>query len=577
MKNNWKSIHILLGLMAGVLFLCHPASAKIPDIIKTHPAFKGAPEPTYTNYQIKNRGTRSTSEWTYTLQSFNGTVIQEQYINDYRYRSKKGKKSRSQTKGTRELILGGLFVIEDSSTYVRRKKGEPTKRKIRKRTITSLSNISGKLFPLAVGNQLSFKIEKRYYSKQKQPKSKPSKTRYYRKKYTFQVVRVLSGKSFEPSLPGKIYVIERRIDAKTRKGKPYTHKEEFYYSDAYGIVVGHDWLGKKGREKGDRLSNISGTPNKKFSTEDNKTRVDKDYVLRLKVKAKGQLLHVFDGGSMLIITRPDGKIVCDSSLQNRAAFAAMINRQWSSDYELSEYRKYQNQIRDFIRIEGVAQVALFFRDTAAKMMVDVGIAYMTGDPSQFTKQVAKSTLKKAAKSAMKDTITSMIKDPDSYLRAMAVAMLKQASKELGDVERLAKQLRGTTVNYETMEDLDKKARSAYEKVVPSMVLIQGLRPGADVKSQVKSILKSVESRLKDQLPGDFDRLSTAKKKSVYSKMGGLIDELYKRYKPYRAYQKEMKKYQGLSNKGNSTRRAHYIEKIRYGDSVSKGYQYFSNK
>ena len=53
MRNRQKSIHLAIGLLVGLFFVCHPAYGKVPDIIKTHPAFKGAPLPTYTSYQGK--------------------------------------------------------------------------------------------------------------------------------------------------------------------------------------------------------------------------------------------------------------------------------------------------------------------------------------------------------------------------------------------------------------------------------------------------------------------------------------------------------------------------------------------
>ena len=580
MRNRQKSIHLAIGLLVGLFFVCHPAYGKVPDIIKTHPAFKGAPLPTYTSYQgkIELQGSTTINK-TSQLQSADGVLVHEKFVNNWDMINA-GEKSHYKSMGTKVLILGGLMGVESFWTWTKRVRNKLIGEAVRKYLLVSVSEVSGYLFPLAIGNRMSFEAEKLYSSKRNWPKSKLKRKSLNKKKYTFKVAQVLAGKEFDLSLPGKIYKIEmmeKDITEDKRKRIPSTGKTVFYYSDTYGIVVGKDRFSKGKRLTHSYLTSINGKPRPENPKQDGKTLVDKDYTLRHKVKAKGQLLHVYDAESMLIITDPNGKIVRDSSLQNRAAFATMIHRQWLSDYELGEYKRYQQLIGDFIKIEGMAQIALFFRDTAAKMMVDLGVAYMTGDPNQFTKQVARSTLKKAAKSSMKDTIKSMIKDPDSYLRAMAIAMLKKAKSELAEVERLARRMRGSILDYKAIEDFDTKVRYTYEKVVPAMVLIQGLRPGADVKLQVKNVLKTMESRLKDQLPGDFDMLSAAKKKSVYSKMGSVVDELYKRYKPYKAYQMELKKYKGLSNKGNSTRRAHYIEKIKYGNTVSKGYMHFSNK
>lgn len=582
--NRQRSFHLAFITLATIFFIPDIVSAKIQDTIKTHPAFKGAPRATYTSYQAKQELHNTTGEQTFRLRSADGILVHGEFVHVFDVVFS-GKKQNVQYEGTKELMLGGLIAVESTWTKTIREKNKLAIEYVSQHQLLSIYEVTGHLFPLAVGNRMSFKAQSKYSSKQRQPKSEWERTSINEKEYAFVVTQVISGKGFTLSLPGKLYkieMVERNITEDGKKRIQKKRKQTIYYSEAYGLVVGRERYSNNISTGDNRslrfyLTSIKGTPSTGSPERIGKTLIDKSYIFRLKVKAKGKLMYVFDAGSMLIVTDRNGKILRDSSLQNRAAFAVMINRQWLNDYELNEYKRYQKLVKDFINMETKAQIALFFRDTAAKMMVDVGVAYMTGDPNQFTKQVAKSTLKKAAKETVKDTIKSMIKDPDSYLRAMAMSMLKKAGKELGDIERQARRLRSATADYETFESFDREIRATYEKVVPAMVLIQGLRPGADVKSQLKSILTTMESRLKDQIPGNFDLLPASKKKNVYSNIGRVIDELYKRYKPYKAYQKELKKYQGLSNKGNSTRRTHYIEKIKYGNTETKGYSHFSNQ
>ncbi len=230
------------------------------------------------------------------------------------------------------------------------------------------------------------------------------------------------------------------------------------------------------------------------------TYVNRAFDLKHKVHAKGKIYYVYDAQTCMIVTDPQGNIVQDSSINNRAAFASMIYDKWCNDDEISNYQKYRKMLDDFIMLEGAAQVALFLRDSASKALVDVSVAYMTGDPSQFTSDAAKRTLNKAAKDAMKDTIGNIAKSPDNYLRAMAVRMLKESRKQLLEVEQAAKRIRGQVIDYEEMEELNTKLRNAYASIVPAMGLVQALRPGADVKSQLKDVLGTMKQRLEDQIP-----------------------------------------------------------------------------
>ncbi len=60
-------------------------------------------------------------------------------------------------------------------------------------------------------------------------------------------------------------------------------------------------------------------------------------------------------------------------------------------------------------------------------------------------------------------------------------------------------------------------------------------------------------------------------------MGRLIDELYKRYKPYKEYQNERLKYESMFNKGDWNRRKHALSKIKLGQVLTKGYARLSQE
>lgn len=311
------------------------------------------------------------------------------------------------------------------------------------------------------------------------------------------------------------------------------------------------------------------------SAQADKTYVNDEIELRHEVRVGGKLYRVYDGGAVAIVTDREGRIVRDKAAAGRAARAGAIWRRWLNSAEVAEHVRHRGRIDEFIKLEGAAQIAMFVRDSASKALVDVSVAYMTGDPSTFTKSAAKKVLTKAAKDAMKDTVLNMAKDPDNYLRAMAVSMLKACRSDLRALERAASRFRGgRSLDSEEMEKLDAMARATYAKIVPAMRLTQALRPGADVKSQLKSVLGTMRQRLNDQIPGGSEAVDARRTRSVYSKMGKLVDELYARYEPYKKFREEKLKYESMSDKDGSARRAHAMSKLDLGWRMTKGHALF---
>ncbi|MBW1712591.1 MAG: hypothetical protein JRJ59_05555 [Deltaproteobacteria bacterium] len=279
---------------------------------------------------------------------------------------------------------------------------------------------------------------------------------------------------------------------------------------------------------------------------------------------EGQVLNLHDGGGVYLVTYSDGRLVRDRRLADKAAYGTMIMRHWFSPLEMEEFSRYQKKIDDFLNLEAAAQAALFFRGAASQALVDVGVAYLTGDPSQFTGQATRRLVKEAAKTAVKDTLQSMAADPDGFLRAVAIKALKQARADLGELAAAGRYLSEGVIDYQRLERLDKLARRTYTTIVPAMDLMHALRPGADAASQLKDVAGDMLARLKDKVPGDFDALDEMRKQNFYLRLGDKLDQLYQHYTPYRKYIQARKLFQQKALRGDKARRALARDKVKFG-------------
>lgn len=307
-----------------------------------------------------------------------------------------------------------------------------------------------------------------------------------------------------------------------------------------------------------------------------KTYVHPGFDLRNQVLVKDKTLYVYeravDFKPCMIITDEHGNIIKDPSLSEPAGYASMLHYRHTSDPAIRFNRQQQKNIEEFLKWEAAAQVALFFRDSASRALVDVGVIYMTGDTSQLTKVVAK----KVARSALRSTVEDMIKNPDNHLRAMAVKLCKDTRDELKTIESIALSLQGKEeVSYDELEALETRAREAYSKIVPAMGLITALRPGADVISQVKDVLSTMKDRLRDQIPSDFELLTEEKTKAMYESLGSIVNEIYQHYQPYQTYLEEKRGYEAMINEDYSDALALVQEKLDNGLELTRGYTKFS--
>ena len=107
-----------------------------------------------------------------------------------------------------------------------------------------------------------------------------------------------------------------------------------------------------------------------------KAYIDSDIELRHKVLVRGSLCHLYDGGSVLIVTDKQGRIVRNITTARRAAFTGAIFQQWCNPAEIDEYAQHRKNIDKFIKLEAGAQIALFIRNSASKALVDVSVALL---------------------------------------------------------------------------------------------------------------------------------------------------------------------------------------------------------
>ena len=332
-----------------------------------------------------------------------------------------------------------------------------------------------------------------------------------------------------------------------------------------GIVLGLVSVGNMGTAQAQSQGEI-GT----------ETYFDPGFDLRNQVLVQDETLCVYGravkGKACMIVTDEYGNIVRDRRLSESAGSASMLYYRHTSDPALEFNRKQQKNIVEFLQWEAAAQVALFFRDSASRALVDVGVIYMTGDTSQLTKAVAKNIVR----SALRDTVEDMIKNPDNFLRAVAVKLCKEARDELKAIESIALSMRDREkVDYEELELLEARAREAYSKIVPAMGLITALRPGADVTSQIKDVLGTMKDRLQNQIPGDFELLTEGKTKTMYESLGNLVNEVYQHYKPYKTYLEEKGRYETMISEGYSRELSLIQEKLDNGLELVEGYTKFS--
>jgi hypothetical protein len=298
------------------------------------------------------------------------------------------------------------------------------------------------------------------------------------------------------------------------------------------------------------------------------------FKLEQQINLEGRTLKVFQEGPNYLVTHADGRFVRDAKLGEAAVLSALVKRKWCQPAELAEFERFNGTINRFLKVEAAAQVALFLRGGAAQALVDVSVAYLTGDASQMGKEFALKQLKSASKKALKDAVLNLAKNPGAYLRAMAAKMLKDCGEELKKTAGLCGSLKSRVIKPAELSNLDARARRAYAKLVPAMGLMQALRPKADLASQLKDVLGDMTQRLKEKLPG-FSAALDSGQPDIYEKLGGAIDQIYQSYRPYMDYRRALASYAAKAKQGRIQLVNEAEEKFRLGLAFAEGHEYLA--
>lgn len=279
----------------------------------------------------------------------------------------------------------------------------------------------------------------------------------------------------------------------------------------------------------------------------------------------GRQLCVYErkGKPVWIVTNTNGRIVQDTELAVKAGYALRLYRDYTSDLESRENRKWRKKIDDFFTVQAIGEALLLVRDAGTTALVNVGVGYMTGDVTN----VSRGTVKKLAKRALHRTAENTIKNPDTYLRAMAGSMLRETQESLvaAGQQGAAMRLReDPLISLDELEQLDQLAGGAYENLAPTMGLVNALRPGSDVKSQLTDVLKNAKDELLSQVPGSVDVLAELEARNAVVGISGQLHEVYRRYKPYQTYLDERAKHE----KEREQNREHILSTVK--DLVANG-------
>ena len=225
-------------------------------------------------------------------------------------------------------------------------------------------------------------------------------------------------------------------------------------------------------------------------------------------------------------------------------------------------------------VEAAAQAALTARGAATQALVDMSVTYLTADPSRLTRDMVLRQLKSSAKGALKDSLVKMAQNPDAYLMLLAAKILNSASRDLGVLAGNCRIYRSAAIPVEELKLFDDLARKNYTRVVPAQGLMQALRPGADVWSQLKDVLGDMNERLKEKVPG-LDTALDQGEQAIYTRIGGALDQIYQRYKPYRDYQNELKAYESKAEQGRRQMADWARLKFQTAQAFGQGYQYLN--
>lgn len=246
-KGNLKHIIFVIALLfftsqsfalaQTILYAGFPELNKLPSAVISNPIFINAPQPT-----AKVLTYESTELSTKNIFSHYQIHLLENQKNITRYRTREvdGKTPGFFINIGTPVIrgegvgLGGIFMLAYEKWHEVTGESLATERYYKKYEMTSIGNVKGKLFPLAVGNKLSFD-----YTDLSQGKRNPNNIADEENngKMLYQVTGHLNGySSSKKAVPGDIYVI--LVSRTTREDPEVMVKQyEYYFSTKLGWYV----------------------------------------------------------------------------------------------------------------------------------------------------------------------------------------------------------------------------------------------------------------------------------------------------------------------------------------------------
>jgi hypothetical protein len=317
------------------------------------------------------------------------------------------------------------------------------------------------------------------------------------------------------------------------------------------------------------LSGVAGQP-------PDKTYYNDKYTLALRLLVENRQLHVFRGpareGVGVIVADSGGRIVKDPPLSLRAAEAVVFFESYTSDQEIAFRKKLSDDVERFQRLVALGEGILWIRDAAARALTRVGFAALTGDPNKITRDLVKSIARRALRGAIESALT----DPDTYLRATALAMLSACREELAAIERSAQALMnspGGLFRVEDLEEIKILTQAVFVKIPPAMGLVDALRAGSDVRSQIRDVLAASKGELLAIIPGVEPHLPI-ELESV-RRIADKLDWLFQHYRPYAQYAREVASLRRQAESQNARRKTRAEEDVRHGSELTRAYDFFS--
>jgi hypothetical protein len=243
------------------------------------------------------------------------------------------------------------------------------------------------------------------------------------------------------------------------------------------------------------------------------------------------------GRLIVVVDETTGEVVRDHEQATRLALAAVFAEIVTSDEEITDMRRISKEYAsDYAKIDAVLEGIRGIRDGATRMLVDVGIAYMVGDPGSFTREATRDLVKDAAKDALRDAIASIAADPKVYLRALTAQALMTAGDDLISLADQAQMIyAGDPVYVGEMEAMRRRLGRAYSTIVPAQQLISDLRPGASLTQQFSDFVDTVAQRLQSKMPSEISDLYQAPSYESLVGAAGTLDEVLSGYEGYRDY------------------------------------------